>query len=104
MRPQLNSIKPKPMRISPWKGPGIFLKFLNLSKFSAKNIETLSQRQNMEETFSSSRDIDVGSYLNGGKSLREQDSLVETWTIIGESGLVQLLRNTYKRESKHQKK
>ena len=32
----------------------------------------------------------VGS---GGKFLRKQDSLAETWTLIGESGLVQLLRN-----------
>ena len=88
MRTQLNLIKPKPMRISPWKGPWIFLEFLNLSKFSTKNIETLFQRQNMEETFSSNQDMDVGSYLNGGKSLWEQDSLVETWTIIGENRLV----------------
>ena len=57
----------------------------------------------MKETFSPSQDIDVGSYLNGGKSLGKQDSLVKTWTIIGESGLVQLLRNAYKMESKHQK-
>ena len=43
--------------------------------------------------------MDVGSYLNDGKSLGEQDSLVETWTIIRESRLVQLLKNAYKRES-----
>ena len=52
----------------------------------------------MEKTFSPSQDMDMGNYLNGGKSLREQYSLVDTWTIIGESGLVQLLRNAYKSE------
>ena len=57
----------------------------------------------MKETFSPSQDIDVGSNLNGGKSLGKQDSLVKTWTIIGESGLMQLLINAYKMESKHQK-
>ena len=42
----------------------------------------------MEETFSPSHDMakDVGG---GGKLLGEQDSLVEIWTVIGESGLVQ---------------
>ena len=56
------------------------MKILNLSKLSAKNIETLSQKQKMEETFSPSQDKveDLGSYLNGGKALGEQDSLVET--------------------------
>ena len=51
----------------------------------------------MEKTFSPSQDIeeDVGSYLNGGKSLGEQDFLVETWTISGESRLMQLFRNAY---------
>ena len=29
---------------------------------------------------------------------------METWTVIEESRLVQLLRNAYKRESKHQSK
>ena len=44
----------------------------------------------MENTFSQSQDMveGVSSYLNGGKLLGEQDSLVETWTIIGESELV----------------
>ena len=42
----------------------------------------------MEETFSPSQDMDMGSYWNDGKLLEEQDSLVETWTVIGESGLV----------------
>ena len=44
----------------------------------------------MKGTFSSSHDMaeDVG---NGGKLLGEQDSLVETWIVIGKSGLVQLL-------------
>ena len=52
------------------------MKILNLSKLSVKNIETLSQKQKMEETFFPSQDMveDVGSYLNGGKSLGEQDS------------------------------
>ena len=40
---------------------------------------------------------------SGGKLLGNK-TLVETWTIIGESGLGQLLKNAYKRESKHQKK
>ena len=42
---------------------------------STKNIETLSQRQKMEETFSPSHDMakDVGS---GEKLFKEQDSLV----------------------------
>ena len=58
----------------------------------------------MEETFSPSEDMaeDVDSYLNGGKLLREQDFLVETLTVIGEIGLVQLLRNAYKRTTQHQ--
>ena len=57
----------------------------------------------MKEIFSPSQDMaeDVSNYLKGGKLL-EQDSLVETWTTVGESGLVQLLRNAHKRESKHQ--
>ena len=55
----------------------------------------------MKKTFSPSHDMaeDVGS---SGKLLREKDSLVETWTIVGESGLVQLLINSYKRSSQHQ--
>ena len=59
----------------------------------------------MEETFSPSQDIaeDVDSFLKGEKLLEEQDSLVESWITIGENGLVQLLRNAYKRESKHQR-
>ena len=32
----------------------------------------------------------MGNYLNGEKLLKKQASLVETWTIIGESGLMQL--------------
>ena len=50
-----------------------------ISKLPAENIETLSQRQNME-TFSLSQDVaeDGGNYLNGGKLLGEQDSLMET--------------------------
>ena len=41
--------------------------------------------QNMEETFSSSQDMakDVGN-LKGEKLLGEQDSFVETWTVIGD--------------------
>ena len=45
----------------------------------------------MEETFSPSynmaEDVD-----GGGKLFGEQDSLLETWTVIGENGLVQLLK------------
>ena len=54
----------------------------------------------MENTFSPSQDIaeDVDSFLKGEKLLKEQDSLVESWITIGENGLVQLLRNAYKRE------
>ena len=47
---------------------------------------------------------DVDNYLNGGKLLEEQDSLVETWIAVGKSGLVQLLENVYKREYKHHSK
>ena len=56
----------------------------------------------MEEIFfSPSHDMaeDVGS---GGKLFGEQDSLVLTRTIIGESELVQLLRNVYKMRIQHQ--
>ena len=62
--------------------------------------ETLCQKKKMEATFFPSHDMteDVG---NGGKLLGEQDSLVETWTVIGESGLVELLRNSYQR-TQHQ--
>ena len=104
MQAQPNPIKPKLMKISQWKGLGTFMKILTLSKFPAKNIETLSQRKNMEDTFSSSQDMteDVDSYLNGGKSLGEQDSLVETWTLNGESGLVELFKNAYKMRTQHQ--
>ena len=44
----------------------------------------------MKETFSPSQDMveDVDSYLKGGKLFWEQDSLMETWTVIRESGLV----------------
>ena len=45
----------------------------------------------MEETFSPSQNMvkDVGSYLNDGKSLGKQESLVETWRIIRESEPIQ---------------
>ena len=54
-----------------------------------------------EENFSPSHEMtkDMGS---GGKLLGEQDSLVETWAVNGESGLVQLLRNAYKMRTQHQ--
>ena len=54
----------------------------------------------MEETFSPSHDMtkDVGSRE---KLLRVQDSFVETWIAVGENGLVQLLKNTYKRRTQH---
>ena len=57
VRPQPNSIKPKPMRINIWKCPKTFMDFLNLLKLLSKNIETLSQKQNIEETFSISQDM-----------------------------------------------
>ena len=55
----------------------------------------------MEKTFSPSHDMeeDVGS---SEKLLGERDSLVQTWTVIGESGLVQLLINSYKMRTQHQ--
>ena len=51
------------------------MEFLSLSKLLAKNIETLSQRQKMEETFSTSHDMteDMSSYWKWGKLLRKQD-------------------------------
>ena len=57
----------------------------------------------MEETFSPSQDMakDVGN-LNGEKLFGEQDSLVETWTVFGESGLIQLFLNAYKIRTQHQ--
>ena len=55
----------------------------------------------MEETFSPSHDI-VEDVSGGGKLLGEQDFLVETLTIIRESGLIQLLINAYKRRTQHQ--
>ena len=41
---------------------------------------------------------DMGS---GEKLLGEQDSLVETWKVIGERGSRQLLRNAYQRKTQH---
>ena len=52
----------------------------------------------MDATFSLSQDMT--EYVGrGGKLLGEQDSLVETWTVIEESGLMQLRRNAYKSRS-----
>ena len=48
----------------------IYKIFKNLSKLPAKNIETLSQKQKVEETFSPSRDM-VEYVGNGGKLLEE---------------------------------
>ena len=58
----------------------MFENFKIISKLSTKNIETLSQKQKMGETFSQSQDIagDMGSCFNGEKLLEGQDSLVET--------------------------
>ena len=44
----------------------------------------------MEKIFSLSQDMieDVDRYLKGEKLLEEQDSLVETWIVVGESGLM----------------
>ena len=52
----------------------------------------------MDATFSLSQDM-TGYVGRGGKLLGEQDSLVETWTAIKESGLMQLRRNTHKNRS-----
>ena len=78
---------------------GIFKK--KNSKLPIKNIGTLSQKQKIEKTFSPSHDMveDVGS---GGKLFGEQDSLVDIWIVIGESGLVHLLKNVYERRTQHQ--
>ena len=45
------------------------MEFLIFSKLPAENIKTLSQRHNMEETFSLSQDMaeDVDSYLKWWK-------------------------------------
>ena len=103
MRAQLNPIKPKPMRISSWKRTKdiseIFFK--KNSKLIVENIETLSHNAKMEETFSPSHDM-VEDLGNGGNLLGEQDSLVETRTVIEESRLVQLLENAYKMRTQHQ--
>ena len=48
------------------------MKFLNLSKLLAKNIETLSQSWNMEVTFSPSQDM-TKYICSGGKLLEEQN-------------------------------
>ena len=49
---------------------------------SAENIETLSQKKKVENTFSPSQDMTeyVGS---GGKLLKEQDFLLKAWAAIG---------------------
>ena len=58
---------------------GIFKK---ISKLPIENIETLSQKQKVEDTFSPNQDMAeyVGS---GGKLLEEHDSLLKAWTTIG---------------------
>ena len=52
--------------------------------------------------FSKSRDDRVrGQLLEVMESYLGNKTLVETWTIIEESGLGQLLKNAYKRASRH---
>ena len=52
---------------------GIFKK---ISKLGTENIETLSQKQNVEKTFCLSQDMT--EYVdNGGKLLEEQDFLLK---------------------------
>ena len=41
-------------------------------------------------------------YVGNGESYFGNKTLVETWTIIEESGLRQLLINAYKKKSQHQ--
>ena len=59
----------------------------------------------MEETFSPSHDMAeyMSGYWKWGKLLGNK-TLVRTWTVIGESRLVQLLRNVYDRKTQHQSK
>ena len=42
--------------------------------------------------------------MGSGESDSGNKTLVEIWIVIRESGLGQLLKNAYKRESKHQSK
>ena len=80
----------------------IFEIFKYFFKAIAENIKTLSQEQKWRRLFLQVRTWKstwavVESYL-GSKTL------MKTWTVIGESGLLQLLINAYKRELKHQSK
>ena len=61
----------------------VFGIFFKISKLPIESIETLSQKQKVEETFSPSRDM-VEYVGSGGKLLGEQDSLLKAWTgIVG---------------------
>ena len=97
MGAQSNLIKSKPMK----RSKDIYEILKKISKLPVENIETLSQRKKIEKTFSPSHDL-VEDVDSSEKLLGEQDSLVETWTVIGGSGLVQLLRNAYKMMTQHQ--
>ena len=59
----------------------------------------------MEETFSPSHDMAeyMSGYWKWGKLLGNK-TLVRTWTVIGESGLAQLLRNLNDKKTQHQSK
>ena len=76
------------------------MEFLKFSKLPAENINTLSQRHNMKETFSLSQDMaeDMDSYLKWWKITRGARLLSGDMGSYWESGLVQLLRK--KRHSK----
>ena len=52
----------------------------------------------------SGHDRVCGQLLKVVESYLRNKTLVETWTIIGESELGQLLINAYERESKHREK
>ena len=59
----------------------IFGIFKNNSKLPVENIETLSQKQKMDESFSQSQDM--AEYVGScGKLLEEQNSLLKAWTTI----------------------
>ena len=57
----------------------------------------------MEKTFSTSQDMIYSTWAVVECYLGNKN-FMETWTIIGESGLGQLLINSYKTKSKHLKK
>ena len=56
----------------------------------------------MDDTFSPSHDMAKYIVIGSGESYLGNKTLVGTWTVIGESEFVQLLRNVYKRSTQHQ--